>query len=842
MLALAVVSCGEKAVEPFSRSTNKVLILGSSISGGLQSREAVAAARFYGSEVNIVTPERWRSMSAEQFMAYRALIIGDAACQSGTAAFQAAIDSRTTWGMIVDGNVAILSTDPTANDTENLVENAIHFVLDSPQYLTGMYIALGCAYQSAPADTAVPLLEPFGSFRVAGVPGCADSGHMFQMTPSTLSDDLPDELLPGAGCAARSVFTAYPDHTFAFATLARSSTGKPIPGEHTYSDFSQGEAQPVVGTPYLVVRGAAAQSAGCGTPDPMTGEECDLGDQLNGSPALPDQPASQTCSWSCKDHWCGDGVVDPLYGEECDEGIRNGRTGDANANIGKCSSFCKLPPTQNPPQSPVALCRDVTVVATATCGVAADINAGSSDPDGDLVSCTQTPATPYAIGTTTVTLTCIDRANHTSSCTGVVTVEDQIAPTLVLNGPPDMSVECTAGATFTPPAATASDRCEGPLPPSSITVSGSVNLGEPRSNPGYTLTYLATDAAGNHSEPAILTVSVVDTLGPSLTLKGPSPQSLLCGAPYQNPGATASDQCDGDLTSKIVTSGTVNTSVPGQYTVSYRVADRAGHVATASRQVKVTSAEIRLSDYTLFLLRDYSGGMDVKGKVAAGGNITLASFSVGEDLPDNNVSRLLVAGGNLKLSNGSVWGEAFYGGSYSTGGGVTYHRGTLARGTPIDFNARFAQLRSLSSQLAALTPTGTVTRSSGGYTLLSLSGTNPKVNVFEVNSSALNGINQLDINAPAGSLALINIRGTSATLSNLGITMNGGINEHGILYNLPEATTFNASSIGIWGTLLAPYANVTFNNGNWDGGIYAVSLTGTAEGHLNVLTDRAACQ
>ena len=76
----------------------------------------------------------------------------------------------------------------------------------------------------------------------------------------------------------------------------------------------------------------------------------------------------------------------------------------------------------------------------------------------------------------------------------------------------------------------------------------------------------------------------------------------------------------------------------------------------------------------------------------------------------------------------------------------------------------------------------------------------------------------------------MNIRGTSATLANCGITMSGGIDQHGILYNLPEATTFNAHSIGFWGTLLAPNANVTFNNGNWDGGMYAVSLTGNRRG------------
>ena len=38
--------------------------------------------------------------------------------------------------------------------------------------------------------------------------------------------------------------------------------------------------------------------------------------------------------------------------------------------------------------------------------------------------------------------------------------------------------------------------------------------------------------------------------------------------------------------------------------------------------------------------------------------------------------------------------------------------------------------------------------------------------------------------------------------------------------------------IGIRGTILAPLADIAFDNGNFDGNIIARSLTGTAEGHL----------
>ncbi|HYH96303.1 MAG TPA: hypothetical protein VD972_10040, partial [Hyalangium sp.] len=149
------------------RSSNKVLILGSTVNGGIDSREAQAALAYAppGVVVDVVTPAQWRLMSATQFMSYRAIVIGDAACTAGEAAFQAAIDTRATWGAIVDGDVVIISTNVSSNNAPQIVENGIRDVISNTlQYRTGMYISLGCAYQSAPANTHVALLEPFGEF------------------------------------------------------------------------------------------------------------------------------------------------------------------------------------------------------------------------------------------------------------------------------------------------------------------------------------------------------------------------------------------------------------------------------------------------------------------------------------------------------------------------------------------------------------------------------------------------------------------------------------------------------------------------------------------------------
>ncbi|HYI01734.1 choice-of-anchor A family protein, partial [Hyalangium sp.] len=810
--ALSALACGdtsgEAALEPALpamsashqpvNSTNKVLILGSSVNGGATSREALAVrANHPTTQIDVVTPEQWRAMTAAQFKAYRALIIGDASCQNGAAAFQAAVDNRTIWGAIVDGDVAVLSTDPTTNTTPQLVENAIEFVLNSAQRRTGMYIALGCAYQSATPNTPVPLLEPFGTFKVQGVPGCADSGHMIQMHNGLLSSSITDSMLRGAGCVARSVFTTYPERNFSFAALAMSSTGGRIPGERPYPDFEA--SRDFVGTPYALVHGAEPLGAGCGgDPDRVPSfQECDMGDSLNGQAAFKGQRAEQTCSYSCRNHWCGDGEVNRNSGEECDEGVDNGRKTDGS--LGTCTSFCKIPNLPRSGSPPTALCQDVTVVAEYSCSQDAGIDRGSYDQDNDLVGCTQSPTGPYAIGNTTVTLTCTDRAGQSSSCTGIVTVVDHVPPTVALNGPASQSLECVAGARYDDPGATASDVCQGPLP--SVTT-GSVNLGVPAT---YSLSYGATDASGNAATPVTRTVTVSDTLAPQLQVR-PGPSVIECnGAPYIDPGATANDICAGDLTARITSTSDLDPSRPGQYTVSYRVVDPAGHVATAVRPLTVgpcgTCLDLHLGDYNLFLLEDYTGGHDVVGKVAAGGNITMTNFAVGTGLADTNISNTLVAGGNLTLSRGAVWGNAFYGGSYSADPSVIYPRGTVARGTPIDFAARFAALRSLSSQLASMPANGSTRRESWGGIMLR--GTGASMNVFDVSASAFTGAKLLSIHAPAGALVVVNIRGASATFTGFGIHFSGGIDQHGVLFNFVDTTAINAQGFGFWGTVLA---------------------------------------
>ncbi len=116
-----------------------------------------------------------------------------------------------------------------------------------------------------------------------------------------------------------------------------------------------------------------------------------------------------------------------------------------------------------------------------------------------------------------------------------------------------------------------------------ILVSGNVDTGAPGD---YTLSYSVSDAAQNTAT-ALRTVQVRDTEAPDIALAGQEVVTVECGADFDDPGATASDTCDGDLTAQIEVAGALDTSAPADYTLTYTVADTAGNQAAATRTVQV---------------------------------------------------------------------------------------------------------------------------------------------------------------------------------------------------------------------------------------------------------------
>jgi hypothetical protein len=89
-----------------------------------------------------------------------------------------------------------------------------------------------------------------------------------------------------------------------------------------------------------------------------------------------------------------------------------------------------------------------------------------------------------------------------------------------------------------------------------------------------------------------LSVDVIaDTVAPEIVLIGAATITIQVGNAYSDPGATAIDNADGDISHRIVIENPVDSGRAGTYTVTYRVEDLAGNTATASRTVIVASAE-----------------------------------------------------------------------------------------------------------------------------------------------------------------------------------------------------------------------------------------------------------
>jgi hypothetical protein len=151
------------------------------------------------------------------------------------------------------------------------------------------------------------------------------------------------------------------------------------------------------------------------------------------------------------------------------------------------------------------------------------------------------------------------------------------APEMTLLG--DNPMMLAVGAVYTEPSATAFDNIDGTLT-SRIVITGTVNTQQEGAD---TVTYTVSDRAGNKTvlkrAVTIYKPIVKDTIAPVITLKGNSPMTVVLHGVYSEPGATAADVPDGDISSKIVITGTVNTASTGTYFISYNVSDNAGNAA-----------------------------------------------------------------------------------------------------------------------------------------------------------------------------------------------------------------------------------------------------------------------
>jgi choice-of-anchor A domain-containing protein len=244
--------------------------------------------------------------------------------------------------------------------------------------------------------------------------------------------------------------------------------------------------------------------------------------------------------------------------------------------------------------------------------------------------------------------------------------------------------------------------------------------------------------------------------------------------------------------------------------------------------------------------------MIVSGNILAGGTLTASHSSLranvsalgGAQLADSGVSGNLSVGnaasngGSVSLSYSVVSGAANIGSGGSlnlngTGivGSVNTSNAALSTvgtpNSPLNISGTWSNLTQESQSLGTRAATaGTTVVSQNG--VLSLTGTNATLDVFDITGSQLSDIKDFTLTAPAGATAVINVTGSSVTFANSGYSLYG-ISENHVLFNFTDAKSIILSGISLQASILAPNATINGTYGNVDGSVVASALNGNLQ-------------
>ncbi len=265
----------------------------------------------------------------------------------------------------------------------------------------------------------------------------------------------------------------------------------------------------------------------------------------------------------------------------------------------------------------------------------------------------------FNVGTTTVDYSAQDAYGNITSCTYKVMITDDEAP-VISNCPPDFNNipmdagECGAVITWTTP--TANDNCDGAISLTRTDGTG-LNSGDIFPEGTTTISYVATDAAGNSSICSFNVTVAPDNEPPAMTCIA-SPQEV-CAAPgeqYVVPdnswNAVVTDNCSGTISKSYTLSGVTSgsgTSLAnvgfnvGTTTVTWTATDINSNTNTCSFDVIVSEEPLVLIDQTA-------------PSACLNGSITLTSTVTGTPTLTYQWRRKNTSG---------VWENVVNGGSYS---------------------------------------------------------------------------------------------------------------------------------------------------------------------------------
>ena len=158
-----------------------------------------------------------------------------------------------------------------------------------------------------------------------------------------------------------------------------------------------------------------------------------------------------------------------------------------------------------------------------------------------------------------------------------VRVIDTKAPTITLTEDPEGSL--AEGVIYQEAGFTASDNYDGDITDRVVRTE----------EPGL-VTYAVTDSSGN---PAVAKrkIPLRDMILPKIQLEGGEDYVITLGTRYEEPGFTATDNVDGDVTAMVQVEGEVDWLTAGVYPITYTVSDSCENTTVVIRNVEVAAQE-----------------------------------------------------------------------------------------------------------------------------------------------------------------------------------------------------------------------------------------------------------
>lgn len=229
----------------------------------------------------------------------------------------------------------------------------------------------------------------------------------------------------------------------------------------------------------------------------------------------------------------------------------------------------------------------------------------------------------------------------------------------------------------------------------------------------------------------------------------------------------------------------------------------------------------------------------IEGRIAVGGNLSLQNFSVGDKLDPGKLHDVVTVGGNVTFPSGRIYyGNLIAGGSVAgVGDAVRFGmaQGATITGSaavPTNFTGEREYLQELSTNLASLPANGTVTMQWGGLELKGDCSSNSQV--FNVNGADFGIAHTFAVSCiPTGATIVFNVSGQNVSIKSMGMQSLSALRDK-VLFNFPQATSLKMTSVGVEGSILAPFAEVDQPAGRIDGQVIVKSWYSTNWGYMSL--------